>query len=109
MPENNFDEIRNGLTNYIFSCLQALPYEGKEAKHFLVSILSEEALNISRDEDKQIEMFAIKPILRACKVIFTERIKCLKEIESSEIVKEQISEYEKLISTLTELITNIKE
>ena len=109
MSDNNFEEIRNGLTNYIFSCLSALPYEGNEAKHFLVSILSEEALKISKDENDETVMFAIKPMLRACIVIFTERIKCMKEIESSEVVKEQISEYNKLISTLTDLINTIKE
>ena len=109
MSDNNFEEIRNGLTNYIFSCLSALPYEGNEAKHFLVSILSEEALKISKDENDETVMFAVKPMLRACIVIFTERIKCMKEIESSEVVKEQISEYNKLISTLTDLINTIKE
>lgn len=109
MPDNNFEEIRNGLTNYIFSCLSAMPYEGDQAKHFLVSILTEEALKISKDDKEQTVMFAVKPILRAVVLIFTERIKCLKEIESSEIVNEQISEYNKLISTLSDLITNIKE
>lgn len=109
MPENNFEEIRNGLTNYVFSCLTAMPYEGDQAKHFLVSILTEEALKISKDESDQTNMFAVKPILRAVVLIFTERVKCLKEIESSEVVKEQIIEYNKLISTLSDLITNIKE
>ena len=82
MPDNNFEEIRNGLTNYIFSCLSATPYKGNEAKHFLVSLLAEEAIKISKDDDNSINLFAIKPVIRAVILIFTERIKCLKEIES---------------------------
>jgi hypothetical protein len=109
MPDNNFEEIRNGLTNYMFSCLSAMPYKDKEAKHFLVSILLEEALSISKDENEKIDLFAIKPMLRACNLIFTERLKCLKEIESSDLVIDQINDYNTLIKIISELIDNIKE
>lgn len=111
---NNFDEIRNGLTNYIFSCLSAMPYEGDEAKHFLVSILTEEALNISKDSDNKISMFAIKPILRACLIIFNERINILQSVATSQrgahdVIQPQIDKYNQVIDTLNYLIENIKE
>lgn len=109
MPDNNFDEIRNGLTNYVFSCLAAMPYEGDQAKHFLVSILEEEALKIGKDESGKFNMFAIKPLLRACNAVFTERIDCLKEIESSLAIQQQIEEYALLITTIDKLINTIKE
>lgn len=109
MSSENFEEIRNGLTNYMFSCLSAMPYEGNEAKHFLVSIMTEESLKIAKDADSNTNMFAIKPILRACVLIFTERLTALEDIDSSELVIEQINNYNKLISTLNGLIDNIKE
>lgn len=108
MPDNNFEEIRNGLTNYTFSCLSAMPYTGNEAKHFLVSILSEEALKIAKDETDKFNLFAVKPMLRACNAIFTERVNCLKQIESSETIQ-QIEEYTLLIETIDKLIKTIKE
>ena len=112
MSSENFEEIRNGLSNYMFFCLSAMPYKGNEAKHFLVSIMTEESLKIAKDTDSKINMFAIKPILRACVVIFTERLTALEDIDSSELViqqVEQINNYNKLISTLNGLIDNIKE
>jgi hypothetical protein len=93
----------------MFSCLSAMPYEGNEAKHFLVSIMTEESLKIAKDSDNNINMFAIKPILRACIVIFTERLTALEDIDSSELIIKQINNYNELISTLNGLIDNIKE
>lgn len=108
--DDNFNEIRNGLTNYIFACLNSLPYEGDKAKHVLVSILTEESLKISQDENNQINMYAIKPILKSIIYIFNERINCLKQLETSnEQINKQILEYNNIISYFNQLIDNIKE
>lgn len=104
----DFTEVRNGLTNYVFSCLQCMPYEGVKAKHALVSILAEEALKISKDDENKTEMFAIKPLLRAVIAIFNERIECLKKVQASEIVKVQINDYESIVNKISNLIENIK-
>lgn len=104
----DFTEVRNGLTNYVFSCLQGMPYSGVQAKHALVSILAEEALKISKDSEGNVEMFAIKPLLRAVIVIFNERIECLKKVQTSEIVKVQINDYEDIVNKISNLIENIK-
>lgn len=106
---DNFTEVRNGLTNYIFACLNGLPYEGVKAKHALISILAEESLNLSKDENNNIELFAIKPMLRAVVVVFDERIKCLKEAPSSEAINKQIAEYTNLVNIINNLINNINE
>lgn len=107
--ENNYEEIRNGLTNYIFACLQAIPFEGDKAKHVLTSILLEEALKNSRDENNNLIMYAIKPILRACVKIIDERIDSLKKISYLNQGCEQINNYEEAKTILNLLILKIKE
>lgn len=107
--ENKYEEIRNGLNNYIFSCLQAIPFEGNKAKHVLSSILLEESLKISRDENNELNMYAVKPILKACIVILIERINSIKKLPSSEQIRIQINNYEEVNNFLNTLVSRIKE
>ena len=45
--ENSYNEIRSGLTNYLFTCLSAIKNDDElKSKHLLVSILGEEALKL---------------------------------------------------------------
>jgi hypothetical protein len=105
----DFKEVRNGLTNYLFSCLQGMPYDGVQAKHALISILAEEALKLSKNENEEIELFAIKPLIRAIIVIFQERIKLLQTAPTSDAINIQICEYNTLINTLSNFLDIIKE
>jgi hypothetical protein len=73
-----------------------------------VSILEEEALKISKDDDNKFNMFAVKPLLRACIAVFKERVSCLEQIDPS-IAINQIEEYNSVINVIDKLIDTIKE
>jgi len=65
-------EIRQGLTQFVGAMLVNTSYEGQEARQIVCASLVEEALALTRQEDKY-EMFSVKPIIRATVAILQER------------------------------------
>lgn len=109
MYSNDNTQIRNGLTNYIGSLLKAVPFDGKASKQVVIAILIEEAFKLSLDENGEMDMYCLKPILRQTKIIFEKRKLSLQEMPQIQSVKKQIDDYTSNIEMLNELIKNIKE
>lgn len=105
---NDFTQIRNGFVNYIGSALNASPFQDNAARHHVVSMMIEEAINLATDEDKSINLYAIKPLFRGCKAIFEQRRNALKQLPTSTAINEQIAEYDETIKMLDNLINNIQ-
>lgn len=111
--QNEYTEIRNGLTNFLFSCLKAIGNKDElKSKHILISILEEEALKLTKGKDNNIEMFAAKPLIKAAIEIYKNKVAELKSlrIDDEKIdnqINIQIKEYENLIKNLETSIVNI--
>lgn len=106
---NDYREIRNGFVNYIGAALNSVQsFEGQAARQYIVAMLIEEAINLSKD-DENIDIYSIKPLLKGCKVVCENRILELQEVAKySKYVQEQLDNYKELIANLNNLIENIK-
>lgn len=104
---NDLQQIRGGLVNYIGSMLRASKYEGKAAKQVVASVLIEEALKLSQDENNIMDLYVNKPLLRATKILFEQRIVELEKIKGNPAIKEQVTTYNQSIVTLQTLINSI--
>lgn len=111
--QNEYTEIRNGLTNFLFSCLKAIGNEDElKSKHILISILEEEAIKLSKNKNGNIEMFAVKPLIKAAIQVYKNKADELKllKIGDKKIdnqINAQINEYKNLIKNLETTIVNI--
>lgn len=113
MQTNEYPEIRNGLTNYLFACLKAIDNKNElESKHILVSILEEEALKLAKNDNGNIELFAAKPMIKAVIQIFKNKTTELKSLrmEDNKLnsqIAAQIESYESIIKLLESSIVKI--
>lgn len=104
-----YNQIKLGLVNYIGAMMQASNFESdKAARQYVSATLIEEALNLMHDEDKNINMFVAKPLLRATAILLNKRIEVFKEL-SGGLTNTQINSYEQISKFLKELADNIKE
>lgn len=106
---NDYREIRNGFINYIGAALNAVKtYEKDSARQYIVAMLIEEAINLATNEDDNIDLYSIKPLLKGCKYIFQNRITALESLSNvSPNIGKQINEYKDLINTIDNYINNI--
>ena len=107
----DFSEIKNGLINFIYSSVKSLNNNNdlSKAKHITISLLLEESLKLAKTPEGNLDLFALKPLLKANKYIYEQRIKELNKLESSEVINKQIIQYQDLICNLNKLINNIKQ
>ena len=103
-------EIRQGLTQFVGAMLINTSYEGQEARQIVCASLVEEALALTRQEDKY-EMFSAKPIIRATVAILQERKTLYEESINTAPAAyrqqfiDQYQETEKAINYLQKFIT----
>ena len=105
---NDLTQIRSGLVNYIGACIQASPFEGKAARHTMVSILIEEALKLSQEkEEEPFDMYVLKPMLRGMIAIYQQRASEIEKLPQSEQTKEAIQNYRKQEEFITQWLKNL--
>jgi len=104
---NDQTQIRAGFVNYIGSLLKSSHYEGAAAQQEVISILIEEALKLSQDKDKVVQLYQIKPMFRGMIFILRQRCVELEKLPKNKLVDEQISKYKNIIQVFEDMIKNI--
>lgn len=106
---NDLTQIRTGLVNYLGAAVMASPFESRAARHSIVSMMAEEALNLSKDgEEEPFDLYILKPMLRATIVICQQRINEMSKLEKHPDVLQAIAEYQLVCTTLTDILNKIK-
>lgn len=106
---NDQGQIRAGLVNYIGAMLTASPYDNdKAAKHNVVAILLEEAMNLCKDEDGYFDMYVCKPILRLVSGIARQRANLMESLPQTPEVVSQIKGYKEIQKILDNILENTK-
>lgn len=109
MYSNDYNQIRNGLNNYVGSLLMACPFEGmKASRQYVAATLIEEAMKLMKNEDNTIELYVTKPLLRGTNVVLKDRVKALSALPKN-IATDKILKYNDCIDTINELINSIPE
>ena len=109
MYSNDLTQIRAGLVNYIGACVAASPFEGKAARHAVVSVMTEEILKLSQEKaGEPFDLYTLKPFFRGASLVIKQRKAELEKLPQSQEVKAKISEYEQLANQLDDIINLIK-
>lgn len=108
---NDPNQIRAGLTNFIGALVNASHTPIKDSKQQVIAVLIEEALKImqSEREDKVIDMYLSKPLLRATKIFYEQRIAEIEKIRKhdTKTADENIKRYKQSIFLIEELLRSI--
>ena len=73
MEQNQLEQTRAGLVNFIGALISVSPFEEKNARHDVSAILIEEALKLSQEKDSY-DLFVLKPLLRGLLVVLNNRL-----------------------------------
>lgn len=79
MYSNDTTQIRTGMVNFIGALLNASKLPPKGIKQDVSAILIEESLKLAKDENGVYDLYVLKPLLRANKIVFENHIR---EIDS---------------------------
>lgn len=107
----NFSQLQNGLTQYIGGMLINAK-SNNTAAHEVEAVLCEAIISLSRKDDGSINMFAVKPIIRAMQYIIQQRSK---EMEKSlatlpKNLKDQVlNEQKQILGYLKNILDNTEE
>ena len=88
--------IRQGLTQYVGALAQSIEGDPKEKLQLITAALTEEALGLCMDDEKKLDFFTAKPILRAAGYILSKRAKETKE--DAKVLPEEIRQSLLLLS-----------
>lgn len=107
MYSNDTTQIRQGFTNYICAILNSLNLQPRAAKQQVVSILVEEIMKVSENEDGLIDLYAIKPFLFGIIKFLKQRIEELEKSEEKALVKDVIEDYKQIIEFFSDFVKKI--
>lgn len=105
---NDLTQIRSGLVNYLGAMLKTMNYSERANKQLASSIMIEEAMTLSQDEDGVYDPYVLKPMIRAMVLLLRQRCQELSKLPKNEQVNAQIVEYNSAISTLEDLVAVLK-
>lgn len=112
MYSNDVTQIRSGLTQYIGALTATMASQGKtarNAKHEVAAILGEEMISLSEDENGEVDVFVLKPLLRATLNTLSMRMNDLSELSvQTEAVAEKHKEYAEASRIIHSLVESIK-
>lgn len=74
MYSNDTTQIKAGMVNYVGALLGASKLPPRAARHDVCAMLIEEAVKLSQEEDKNYDMYILKPLLRSVKHVFNSHI-----------------------------------
>jgi hypothetical protein len=104
---NDQTQIRAGFVSYIGTLLKSSIYKGKAAKQNVASILVEETLKIAQDDEKVIDLYVIKPMIKGIIFVFNQRIMILSKLPKSVKIEEQKKIYQSVITSLENLVSMV--
>lgn len=108
-------QIRSAFVNFIGAFINASIDDPRVIKHKVSSILLEETLKLSKDENDIYDFYILKPLFRAVIVVFQNKIsvidKDIKELpdELSSELKKKRSDYLSLIQMMNNLIEDLNK
>ena len=100
----DFDQLKIGFENFIGTmvCLA----EDVQDKQDIVALLLESALTISKDENGDRDLHALKPFYRVVVNLLNERIRILSTVQSTSATK-QIKEFQLSIKILNDYLKKV--
>ncbi len=108
MYSTDITQIRQGLVSYIGAILKASSLEGRAARQDTAAVLVEESLKLAQEEDKTLDIFVLKPILRATSLVLKQRCSELSSLPGKE-TSTKSNEYQRIAKELDKLVASIKE
>lgn len=106
---NDYGEIRKGFINYIGSAFNAIDGIDQVKKQQITAMLIEEAINLNKDNNGNLDLYGLKPLLKGCKYLCEKRILALEPYKNSrKELREQYINYSDLLKQVNPLIDNIK-
>lgn len=75
MYSNDTTQIRTGMVNFIGALLNASKIPPRGARQDVSAILIEESLKLAKDENNVYDLYVLKPLLRANKLVFESHIR----------------------------------
>lgn len=109
MYSNDYTQIKNGFTNYLGACIQALPDTmSKVAKsHFVTAELMDIITKLSQKEDGNIDLFIYKPVFRSLIYVLKQEIA---RMESDRpYTQDAIDTYQDMIHHFEGMIMHLEE
>ena len=109
--ENYMEVVKSGLIQYIGAIMTNIEGEKAEAAHIASAKLSEAWLECCKKNDKEYNMFAAKPLLRACYIILDNYYaNILKDLpgDTPSGIKERLGRIKTSSQTIKELVESIK-
>lgn len=100
---NDQTQIRAGLINYIGALLKASQFEDRAARQNVAAILVEETIKIAQDDNKVIDLYVIKPMIKGIVFTLQQRIQELSNLPKDQS-QQTIEEYKDIIKTFEKLL-----
>lgn len=115
MYSNDSTQIRAGMVNFIGALLNASKLPPRGAKQDVSAMLIEEAIKLAKDENNVYDLYVLKPLLRANKLIFENHIREIdndakhlpKEIRDELILKREM--YKKIVDSMDYLLSALEK
>lgn len=108
MYSKNFPDIKLGLVNYIGSSLDSIQLRTSEnAKHIVIAMLIEEAINLSKDNEGTINVKDIKPLFKGIDHVTQNRLANLSREFGPETAQVLGKDYINCANSLNKIIENM--
>jgi hypothetical protein len=104
MYSNDQTQIRAGLVNYLGALLKSSNFEGKAGKQEVVAIFIEEAMKLAQDENKILDMYVMKPMIKGMVFMLQQRIQELSKLPKNQQSESLMNDYKTVISTFEKLL-----
>lgn len=108
MYSNDTTQIRSGMVNYVGALLGASKLPPRAARHDVSAMLIEEAVKLAQGEDKNYDMYILKPLLRSIKYIFNNHIDQI-DNDMKQLPYDLRSEMEAKKINYSEIVKNVEE
>lgn len=106
---NDYGEIRKGFVNYIGAAFQSIDGLDEVKKQQITAMLIEEAINLNKDKDGNLDLYGLKPLLKGCKYLCEKRLLALEPYKNKTMeLRKQYIDYSDLLKLVNHLIDKIK-
>lgn len=104
---NDPTQIRNGMVNFVGAMLNSMKNSDRANKQTVASVMIEEALKLSQNEEGMYDLYVLKPMLRGVMLVFNQRCIELKKLPKTSESLAQIQEYQSVIDTFDKLVKKL--